>query len=145
MNSYIYNNIWSIRMKSNDEIFEGKTFEDLTKDIYDNQKNKKLQLDLLIQEIHGMIQTLDDAVLVAPLIKELFDVAVKNDEHLVKLAGVIQRIIAKSSNGDEESFLLSDTEKEDLINALQEDVKDLQVKSDKVNEIKEKRNKLVGN
>tara|TARA_Y100000593_G_C4247370_1_gene305395 strand:+ start:733 stop:1131 length:399 start_codon:yes stop_codon:yes gene_type:complete len=132
-------------MKSNDEIFEGKTFEDLTKDIYDNQKNKKLQLDLLIQEIHGMIQTLDDAVLVAPLIKELFDVAVKNDEHLVKLAGVIQRIIAKSSNGDEESFLLSDTEKEDLINALQEDVKDLQVKSDKVNEIKEKRNKLVGN
>ena len=71
-------------MKSNDEIFEGKTFQDLTKDIYDNQKNKKLQLDLLIQEIHGMIQTLDDAVMVAPLIKELFDVAVKNDEHLVK-------------------------------------------------------------
>ena len=61
-------------MKSKDEIFKGKTFEDLTKDIYDNQKNKKLQLDLLIQEIHGMIQTLDDAVMVAPLIKELFDV-----------------------------------------------------------------------
>jgi hypothetical protein len=31
-------------MKSKDEIFKGKTFEDLTKDIYDNQKNKKLQL-----------------------------------------------------------------------------------------------------
>ena len=59
-------------MKSNDEIFEGKTFEDLSRDIYDNQKNKKLQLDLLIQEIHGMIQTLDDAVLIAPLVKELF-------------------------------------------------------------------------
>jgi hypothetical protein len=118
-------------MKSKDEIFEGKTFEDLTKDIYDNQKNKKLQLDLLIQEIHGMIQTLDDAVLVAPLIKELFDVAVKNDEHLVKLAGVIQRIIAKSSGVTEESFLLSDAEKEDLINALQEDVSDLQKLNDK--------------
>ena len=58
-------------MKSKDEIFKGKTFEDLTKDIYDNQQNKRLQLDLLIQEIHGMIQTLDDAVMVAPLIKEL--------------------------------------------------------------------------
>ena len=81
-------------MKSKDEIFEGKTFQDLTKDIYDNQKNKKLQLDLLIQEIHGMIQTLDDAVMVAPLIKELFDVAIKNDEHLVKLASVYQRILA---------------------------------------------------
>ena len=132
-------------MKSKDEIFKGKTFEDLTKDIYDNQKNKKLQLDLLIQEIHGMIQTLDDAVMVAPLIKELFDVAVKNDEHLVKLAGVIQRIIAKSSTGDEESMLLSDSEKEDLINALQEDVNDIQRKSDKIQSLKDKSSKLIGN
>ncbi len=63
--------------------------------------------------------------MVAPIIKEYMDVAVKNDEHLVKLAGVIQRIIAKSSGGDEESFLLSDAEKEDLIQALQEDVEDI--------------------
>ena len=132
-------------MKSKDEIFKGKTFEDLTKDIYDNQKNKKLQLDLLIQEIHGMIQTLDDAVMVAPLIKELFDVAVKNDEHLVKLAGVIQRIIAKSSSGDEESMLLSDSEKEDLINALQEDVNDLQKRNDEVEVLKSKSKDILGN
>tara|TARA_Y100001963_G_scaffold130576_1_gene187002 strand:- start:1630 stop:2028 length:399 start_codon:yes stop_codon:yes gene_type:complete len=132
-------------VKSKDEIFSGKTFEDLTKDIYDNQKNKKLQLDLLIQEIHGMIQTLDDAVLVAPLIKELFDVAVKNDEHLVKLAGVIQRIIAKSNTGDEESMLLSDAEKEDLINALQDDVNDIQKKSDKLKSLKEKTSEIVSN
>tara|TARA_R100001082_G_C4248544_1_gene110437 strand:- start:45 stop:443 length:399 start_codon:yes stop_codon:yes gene_type:complete len=131
-------------MKSKDEIFGGKTFEDLTKDIYDNQKNKKLQLDLLIQEIHGMIQTIDDAVMVAPLIKELFDVAVKNDEHLVKLASVYQRILAKSSSGDEESFLLSDTEKEDLINALQEDVNDLQKKHDKIDSIKKKTDQAIG-
>ena len=111
-------------MKHSDEIFEGKTFQDLTKDIYDNQQNKKLQLDLLIQEVHGMIQTLDDAVMVAPIIKELFEVAVKNDEHLVKLASVYQRILSKSSGSDDESFLLSDSEKEDLINALQEDVDD---------------------
>ena len=132
-------------MKSKDEIFKGKTFEDLTKDIYDNQKNKKLQLDLLIQEIHGMIQTLDDAVMVAPLIKELFDVSVKNDEHLVKLAGVIQRIIAKSTSGEEESFLLSDSEKEDLINALQEDVHDIQREKDKIDAIKDKSKGLIGN
>jgi len=125
-------------MKSKDEIFEGKSFQDLTKDIYDNQKNKKLQLDLLIQEIHGMIQTIDDAVMIAPLIKELFDVAVKNDEHLVKLASVYQRIISKSTGGGEESMLLSESEKEDLINALQSDVDDLQKRSDKIDTIKQK-------
>jgi|TARA_R110002020_G_scaffold147585_1_gene323055 hypothetical protein len=132
-------------MKSNDEIFEGKTFQDLTKDIYDNQKNKKLQLDLLIQEIHGMIQTLDDAVMVAPLIKELFDVAIKNDEHLVKLASVYQRIIAKASTGDEESLLLSESEKEDLINALQDDVNDMQKRHDEIQEIKTKKSNILEN
>ncbi len=132
-------------MKSNDEIFDGKSFQDLTKDIYDNQKNKKLQLDLLIQEIHGFIQTIDDVVMVAPLIKELFDVAVKNDEHLVKLASVYQRILSKSSTTSEESFLLSESEKEDLINALQEDVNDLQKKSDEVTILKEKSKKVIRN
>ena len=100
------------------QIFDGKSFEDLTKDIYENQQNKKLQLDLLIQEVHGMIQTLDDAVLVTPMIKELFEVSVKNDEHLVKLASVWQRIISKNSNASEDSMLLSESEKEDLISSL---------------------------
>ena len=113
------------------EIFDGKTFEDLTKDIYDNQQNKKLQLDLLIQEIHGMIQTMDDAVLITPLIKELFEVAIKNDEHLVKLASVWQRILGKNKN-DEDGMLLSESEKEDLIAALQDDVDDIQQRAQKI-------------
>ena len=127
---------------SKNEIFDGKSFEDLTKDIYDNQKNKKLQLDLLIQEVHGMIQTLDDAVLVTPMIKELFEVSIKNDEHLVKLASVWQRIISKSSSGDEESMLLSESEKEDLIAALQEDVNDIQKRSDDLKIMKAKQSEV---
>ena len=132
-------------MSADKEIFKGKTFQDLTKDIYDNTINKKKQIDLLISEIHGFITTIDDVVLVAPIIKEYMDVAVKNDEHLVKLAGVIQRIIAKSSGGDDESFLLSDAEKDDLINALQEDVEDIQREADKINSIKEKSTSIRDN
>ena len=126
-------------MKPNDEIFEGTTFQDLTQDIYENQKNKKLQLDLLIQEIHGMIQTLDDAVMITPMVKELFEVSVKNDEHLVKLASVWQRIISKSGTESEDSMLLTEAEKEDLINALQDDVNDIQKRSDELKIIKEKK------
>jgi len=132
-------------MKSKDEIFEGKSFQDLTKDIYKNTTDRKKQIDLLISEIHGFITTIDDVVMIAPIIKEYMDVAVKNDEHLVKLAGVIQRIIAKSTSGDEESFLLSDTEKEDLINALQEDVDDLQKRNDEVEVLKNKSKDILGN
>ena len=132
-------------MKSKDEIFKGKSFEDLTHDIYKNTTDRKKQIDLLISEIHGFITTIDDVVLVAPIIKEYMDVAVKNDEHLVKLAGVIQRILSKSSGGDEESLLLSDAEKEDLINALQEDVKDIQKESDRIEALKNKSENLRGN
>ena len=127
-------------MDNKNEVFDGKSFEDLTKDIYENQKNKKLQLDLLIQEIHGMIQTMDDAVLITPLIKELFEVAIKNDEHLVKLASVWQRILGKNNNS-EDGMLLSESEKEDLIAALQDDVDDIQNRAEKIKQEKQSNNK----
>jgi len=125
-------------MSDNIEIFDGKTFQDLTKDIYENSKNKKLQIDLLIQEIHGMITTIDDAVAVAPIIKEYMDVSVKNDEHLVKLASVIQRIMLKSAGATDESSILSESEKEELMLTLQETVSDLQAEKDKIDKVKTK-------
>ena len=125
-------------MADNNEIFKGKTFQDLTKDIYENSQKKKLQIDLLIQEIHGFIQTIDDVVMVAPIIKEYMDVSIKNDEHLVKLAGVLQRIISKSTGASEESMLLSESEKDELMSTLQDTVTDLQNESDRLDNIKNK-------
>ena len=125
-------------MSEKNEIFEGKTFQDLTKDIYENTTKRKTQIDLLISEIHGFITTIDDVVLVAPIIKEYMDTAVRNDEHLVKLAGVLQRIISKSQGESDESMLLSDEEKEELMGTLQDTVEDLQRESDKLEATKNK-------
>jgi len=125
-------------MPDNNEIFEGKTFQDLTKDIYENTSKRKVQIDLLISEIHGFITTIDDVVMVAPIIKEYMDTAVRNDEHLVKLAGVLQRIISKSSGESDESMLLSDAEKEELMGTLQDTVDDLQKESEKLEATKNK-------
>ena len=130
--------IGGFKMSEQNEIFEGKTFQDLTKDIYENSQKKKLQIDLLIQEIHGFIQTIDDVVMVAPIIKEYMDVSIKNDEHLVKLAGVLQRIIGKSNSANEESMLLSESEKDELMATLQDTVTDLQNESDRLTNIKDK-------
>jgi hypothetical protein len=125
-------------MSDGKEIFEGKTFQDLTKDIYENTSKRKVQIDLLISEIHGFITTIDDVVLVAPIIKEYMDTAVRNDEHLVKLAGVLQRIISKSQGESDESMLLSDEEKAELMGTLQDTVEDLQRESDKLEATKNK-------
>ena len=125
-------------MSDEKEIFDGKTFQDLTKDIYENTTKRKVQIDLLISEIHGFITTIDDVVLVAPIIKEYMDTAVRNDEHLVKLAGVLQRIISKSSGESDESMLLSDEEKAELMGTLQDTVEDLQRENDKLEVTKNK-------
>ena len=125
-------------MSDNKEIFEGKTFQDLTKDIYENTTKRKVQIDFLISEIHGFIQTIDDVVMVAPIIKEYMDTAVRNDEHLVKLAGVLQRIISKSQGESDESMLLSDEEKADLMGTLQDTVADLEKESQRLETIKDK-------
>ena len=125
-------------MSDKNEIFEGKSFQDLTKDIYENTTKRKVQIDLLISEIHGFITTIDDVVMVAPIIKEYMDTAVRNDEHLVKLAGVLQRIISKSQGESDESMLLSDDEKAELMGTLQDTVNDLQNESDKLEGIKNK-------
>ena len=125
-------------MSDEKEIFEGKTFQDLTKDIYENTTKRKTQIDLLISEIHGFITTIDDVVMVAPIIKEYMDTAVRNDEHLVKLAGVLQRIISKSQGDSDESMLLSDEEKEELMGTLQDTVADLEKESQRLDTIKDK-------
>ena len=130
--------IGGFKMSEKNEIFEGKTFQDLTKDIYENSQKKKLQIDLLIQEIHGFIQTIDDVVMVAPIIKEYMEVSVKNDEHLVKLAGVLQRIISKSNGSNDETMLLSDSEKEELMSTLQDTVDDLNKEQTRLEGIKNK-------
>ena len=93
---------------------------------------------MLISEIHGFITTIDDVVMVAPIIKEYMDTAVRNDEHLVKLAGVLQRIISKSQGDSDESMLLSDEEKEELMGTLQDTVNDLQNESERLEATKNK-------
>ena len=69
------------------------------------------------------------------------EVSIKNDEHLVKLAGVLQRIISKSTGTNDESMLLSDSEKEELMETLQDVAIDLQNENDRLNDIKDKTTK----
>jgi len=126
-------------MERDIEIFGGKSFQDLTEDIYNNAKLKKTQIDLLIQEAHSHIKSSGDIVVVLPIIKEMMEVAIKNDEHLVKLASVIQRIITKSqTSGDDDGGLLSDKEKEELMSTLRETANEIQNEQDKVENLEEK-------
>ena len=117
---------------SNDyEIFEGKTLSDVFKDIYDNSKTNKQQLEVLMKEVVGFIKDGDTAVQIIPMLKEYLEINVKNDEQLVKLAAIVQRILAaEGKQGSESEFALSESEKEQLLNKLQKVAEDLQDHSD---------------
>ena len=119
-------------MEKDFNIFDGKNFSDLSKEIYDNSKLKKTQLDLLIQEVHGYIQGIEDIALVGPIIKELFDASIKNDDNLLKLATVIQRIMNKQVDAVDDTALLSEDEKEELMASLEDAAASLQNKSDEI-------------
>jgi hypothetical protein len=62
------------------------------------------------------------------------EINVRNDELLVKLAAIVQKIIsAENRVGSEEEFGLSESEKEHLLKTIVEhDTMDLQSASDKI-------------
>jgi hypothetical protein len=68
------------------------------------------------------------------MLKEYLEINVKNDEQLVKLATVVQRIMAAekrvSDSGDE--FGLTENEKQQLMDAIEHDVQELQIKKDEI-------------
>lgn len=114
-------------MKSFDQIIFGKkTFSDLLKEIHTNQVEKKKKITELIQNLSPLINSPGDAVMLVPMIKEYLDVGVKNDEHLIKLGMIVQRLMQDNNNkGD---FELTDEEKQ----ALLETVKDINKEKDNI-------------
>ena len=120
-------------MASDYEIFEGKSLSGLFKDIYENTKTNKTQLEVLMKEVVGFIKDGDTAVQIIPMLKEYLEINVKNDDQLVKVAAIVQRIIAAENKGSsEEEFGLSEAEKEQLMNAIESDVQELQIKKDEI-------------
>jgi len=120
-------------MANDYEIFGGKSLSNLFEDIYNNSTRNKEQLDILMKEVVGFIKDGDTAVQIIPMLKEYLEINVKNDEQLVKIAGIVQRLIAAEQRGSsDDEFGLSDAEKEQLMSAVEETVVDLQKHSDQI-------------
>ncbi|MBT4207364.1 hypothetical protein HOE22_03370 [Candidatus Woesearchaeota archaeon] len=115
------------------EIFDGKSLSSLFKDIYNNTQHNRKQLDVLTRELVQFIKDGDTAVQMVPMIKEYLEINVKNDDQLVKMASVVQRLIsAEGRVGSEDEYGLSEEEKTQLLSGMEDTIKDLQVESDKI-------------
>lgn len=99
-------------------VFGGKKFSDILEEIYNNQKKKDKQISALIAELKPLVQEIGDATLIVPLIKEYLEISVKNDEQLIKMATIIQRITNNTSSNSDGGFGISDEEKAQLLAEL---------------------------
>lgn len=98
-------------------IFDNVSFSDLMKDIYVTTKEKERKINRLIDQLEPMINNISDATIAVPLIKDYLDVGVKNSDHLLKMASVLQRIISnkQKNSGGGDMLLLTEEEKLQLM------------------------------
>jgi len=117
-------------MSLDKEIFNGKTLSDLFGEIYDNSKETKGQVKALIGELKPLIENIGDATLIVPMIKEYMEIGVKNDEHLIKLATVVQRLEAIAAKGEGGEFDFSDLQ--DLLDEQEQLDQEIEEVPDKI-------------
>ena len=134
-------------MSTDFELFPGKNLSGLFKDIYDNQQNKKQRISELIAEMKKVIRQAGDMAVIGPIIKDLVDTSVKNDDSLIKMAAIAQRIIGAQHKAEGDSGFLSDEEKEQLLSQLEETAKEVVDEQDQkvdelTNEIEELKQKV---
>lgn len=98
-------------MNFNVEIFDGKTFGDLLKDIVKNHKTKQSQIKALIGQLTEMVSEPGDAVAIVPLISNYLESDIKNDEALIKIAQITQKAAIPPADSDGGGFSDKDLEK----------------------------------
>ena len=117
-------------MNNEFELFKGTTFSDLMRDVYHNSKKKTRQIDTLIQELQPLVKNIGDATVIVPLIKDYLEVSVKNDDALVKLAAIVQRLVSVSSKDEDgNEFGISDDERRRLLEEAESEIKAIKTAS----------------
>ena len=107
-------------MDKDSALFDDKSFSDLLRDVYQNTKKKETQINALIDQLKGLIRNITDASMMVPLIKEYLEVSVKNDDNLVRLTGIVQRLLVVADKGARGDDLgLSDAERKQLLEEAQ--------------------------
>lgn len=102
-------------------IFENKTLSDMFSDVYKNTENKRNQINEYVKSMVKLIRTPEDAAMLGPVIKDFLEVNVKNDEHIVRLVTVAQRLVAMNTKTKDDGFLLTEDEKNQLLSNIKTD------------------------
>ena len=82
------------------KLFGDTSLSDVFQQIHKNNKKIDKQIDGLVNALKPLINSAGEAVMVMPTVKDLIDVNVKNNDQLVKMAGIAQRASSPSKASD---------------------------------------------
>ena len=119
-------------MSADYEIYKGKTIADLFKKIDDNSNRNKIQIESLIQEMMVFIKDPQSAQQLFPMISDFMEANIRNDELLVKLGAVVQRVMQAESKAQDGDYGLSDKEKDQIIGKIEEAANNIQGEIDDI-------------
>ena len=128
---YIYNQRASF-MSTDYKIFDNTTLSDILKKIDHNSQRNKIQIETTIQELMTYIKDPNTAVQLFPMISDFMEANIRNDELLVKLAAVVQRVMTTDSKGGTDELGLSDTEKEEILQKINKATEEIQHEVDDI-------------
>ncbi len=117
-------------MSAEFKLFDGKDLSSLFKDIYENQQQKKKNISEMIESLRKLIRNVGEATVLAPIIRDLIDSSIKNDDHLIKLATIAQRLAIADSKSIGEDGWLSEAEKAQLIGDMEDTINEIEKKND---------------
>ena len=93
------------------EVFDGMSLSDLFKKIHKNNKDIDKKIEDFIDTMKPMATAnVGNATNLMPVVKDLLDVNVKNNEQLVKMAAIAQRAATSNSNNNNELLDMSEIE-----------------------------------
>ena len=119
-------------MSADYEIFKGTTLADMFKKIDGNSTRNKIQIESLIQELMVFIKDPNSAIQLFPMISDYMEANIRNDELLVKLLAVVQRVMQTEAKTEDGDYGLSEIEKDQIIRKLEETTKDIQKEVDDI-------------
>ncbi len=112
-------------MSGDYKVFKNTTLADLFEKIDTNSKRNKIQIESLIQELMVYIKDPNTAIQLFPMISDYMEANIRNDELLVKLTAVVQRVMQAEAKGEGGEFSLSDDEKEQILNKIEKETSNL--------------------
>ena len=110
----------SNKIENDKLLFQGKKFSQIMQDIYNRSTERKEKIDAVIETVIEPILSKKETLRshTSEMIRDFLDIGVKNDENLVKLAQLFQRVIANESKGsaiDESNYGLTSEEKKAIM------------------------------